>query len=233
MSAKSTDERWLIISDLQIPFEAKNALRFCRYIKDHYGIKDDHCLCVGDEVDQYFAGQWDRTPDATHTPLSELDESRAKVREWGEAFPVLKIAESNHGSRWKRRASKAQIPSVMMLEYQKVIGSPSGWRWKPEWFFDTKRPFMMFHGMGFGGQTPYRQVANISGVSRVFGHLHSSAGISYVRTADKNVWGMNVGCLIDSEAYAFEYSKDDKFKPNLGVGVILDSGRIPIWIPYD
>jgi hypothetical protein len=70
-------------------------------------------------------------------------------------------------------------------------------------------------------------------ISRVFGHLHSSAGIAHVNTPYKNMWAMNVGCLIDTAAYAFEYGKWGKFMPNLGAGIIAGAGRIPMWIPLE
>ena len=35
-------ENYLIISDLQIPFENKQALDFVKYLKKHYKIKDEN-----------------------------------------------------------------------------------------------------------------------------------------------------------------------------------------------
>lgn len=105
----------MVIPDLQIPFEAKNALSFATQVKKHYGIKDENCLCVGDELDSFYG----------------------------------------------------------------------------------------------------------------------SAGIAYIRTKTQNLWGFNVGSLIDPDAYAFHYSKYSRFKANLGIGVIAGGGTTPIWIPYE
>jgi hypothetical protein len=60
---------YLIISDLQIPFEHNDALKFCFHLKHHYKIPDENILNVGDELDQYWGGLWDKSPEAAHTVL--------------------------------------------------------------------------------------------------------------------------------------------------------------------
>lgn len=123
---------------------------------------------------------------------------------------------------------------MLMRTYKDVIEAPAGWNWKRTWTYDKlKHPFRMIHGMGYSGQNGHRTAAIDAGISTVHGHLHSHAGIAYIKTEAVEIWGMNVGCLIDEEEYAFEYGKDSRFKPCLGVGVIFDQGKTPVWIPYD
>lgn len=224
---------FLVIPDLQIPFENSNALQFCRYLKRHYQIPDENVLNVGDETDGYHGGSWPKDPNGVLTPTGEIAVTREKIKEWGSIFPKMKLAISNHGLRWMRKAAGAEIPSQVLRSYEDIFQMPEGWKWKDHWVIETKFPFRLDHGMDLGGKTPYRIAAELGTMSRVFGHLHSSAGIAYVHTQDKNIWAMNAGCLIDEDAYAFEYGKWGKFKPNLGAGVIADRGRIPIWIPLN
>jgi hypothetical protein len=40
-----------------------------------------------------------------------------------------------------------------------------------------------------------------------------------------------VACGIDRKAYAFNYGRDFKDKPVLGCGVVLENGRIPMFVP--
>lgn len=226
-------DRYLVISDTQMPFEALTALEYCYYIKQHFGIPNENVLHVGDEVDEYFGSLYKKDPDATHTPTSEIKETKDKIKRWASLFPLMRICESNHGMRWAKRAAEAEIPSQMMRRYQDVLETPLGWRWQRVWHINaSKKPFIMKHGMEYSGVNAYRNAAIAEGKSVVFGHLHSSAGIAHVKTDGLDVWGMNVGCLIDVDAYAFHYGKYNKFKPNLGVGVILDGGTTPIWLPY-
>lgn len=226
-------ERQLVISDLQIPFECEKALQFCQYVQKYFKIDLDNILCVGDEVDHYFGSLYKHSADAEHTANSEIKETKEKLKAWFSAFPNMTIAESNHGQRWAKKASDAFIPAQMMRKYQEVLETPEGWRWSRQWkIVCPKHTYVLKHGTDCGGKTPYRIQAEINSFSTVFGHLHSSPGICRVKT-DSEKWSMNVGCLIDPDKYAFEYERDNKFKPVRTVGVVLDSGRMPILVPYD
>lgn len=227
-------ENYLVIPDLQIPFEAKNALSFATSVKKHYGIKDEHCLCVGDEIDAVHGSLFAKNPDARHSPITELEDTLERLKQWYAAFPKMKVAVSNHGLRYWKRASDAGIPSRVLRTYKETLEAPKDWYWQDSWIIQaSRRPFMMVHGMEYGGQTPYRMAPLIEGMSVVHGHLHSSAGIAYIRTKTQNLWGFNVGSLIDPDAYAFQYSKYSRFKANLGIGVIANGGTTPLWIPYE
>lgn len=226
-------DRYLCVSDTQKPFEAEKALEFCAYVKKHYKIPNENCLHVGDEVDQLHGGMYPKDPDGSYTANGEIRAARDKIEQWAAVFPKLKLAISNHGLRWARKAAAAEIPSQMMRAYQDVLNTPPSWQWKEEWVFNTKHPFRMIHGMGYSGMNGHRTAAIDAGMSTVIGHLHSHAGIAYVRTQKQKIWGFNVGCLIDVEAYAFKYGKESRFKPCLGVGIILNDGAMPVWIPYE
>lgn len=226
-------ERFLFISDLQIPFEAKHALRFCKAVQKEFKIPEGNVYCVGDELDQYWGGLWDKDPDALHTPMSELAQSHERLKEWYRAFPIMHLATSNHGQRWAKRASKAGIPSVMLKAYQTIIEAPPTWHWRDAWNIKAKRPILMVHGTSYGGMYAYRTAAMDKGCNVIFGHLHANAGIAHVVTDNGERWGCNVGSLIDPKAYAFHYGKDARFKPWLGVGVVIDDGMTPLLIPYE
>lgn len=226
-------ENYLVISDLQIPFEAPKALQFCLYLKRHYKIPDDNVLNVGDELDCYHGGRWPKDPNGHYSATGELAAAKATLKEWYAAFPKMKLAISNHGLRWVRKASAAEIPNEMLRSYQEIIEAPKGWVWKDEWRFNTKHPFRMIHGMGYGGVNAHRTAAMDAGMSTVIGHIHSYGGISQVRTRGMRIWGMNAGCLIDWEAYAFEYGRENRFHPTIGAGIIANNGSTPIWLPHE
>ncbi len=229
---RKVGENYLVIPDLQIPFEADGALDFCLELKERFKVKDEHVLCVGDEVDQYFGSLYKKSPAAHHTPGSEIDDAKTKLKEWYKAFPKVMVAESNHGQRWAKKAAEAEIPSQMMRKYQDVLEAPKGWRWQRTWVVDaSKKKFGMTHGMGYSGVFAHRQLAINSGMSMLHGHL-THAGIAHVKTELMDIWGMCVAALIDVDAYAFHYGKDNKFKPNLGAGIVADGGTAPLWFPY-
>lgn len=224
---------WLAISDLQIPFEAAGALEFVEAVRREFKVPKSNMLCVGDETDHYFGSQYLKSIDGSYTATQEIEITRQKLKAWYHAFPTMRVANSNHGQRWAKKAVEAEIPSQMLKAYQDVLEAPPGWRWADSWLIDEERPFKMIHGVGYGGMYAFRHAPMDHGMSIVFGHLHANAGISHVVTSSQRVWGCNAGCLIDVTSYAFHYGKDNRFKPWLGVAVIIDGGRTPILIPFE
>jgi hypothetical protein len=233
--------RRLIVSDTQKPFHAPKSLEFVRYIKRHFKIPDSGMMHAGDESDQYHGSGFKKSPNALHTPSGELSALRYELNRWYSEFPLMKLCISNHGIRYFKKACEAEIPSEVLRSYREVIGAPDGWVWKHEWrVTDGRMPWRLIHGMGYSGMNGHRTAAIDAGISTAIGHLHSHAGVAHIRTGGEDddtisqiLWAMNVGSLIDLQAYAFEYGKYSRFKPCLGIGVVVNHGTTPIWLPYD
>lgn len=227
--------RGLFISDTQCPFEARHALKFCKAVQKEFGIKPSNVWHVGDEVDNYFGSGYNKDPDSYYSPNSEIRATLEKMREWYKAFPEMKLCRSNHGERWAKKAVEAEIPSQMLKAYQEILEAPKRWKWADKWTINAGlRKIDVIHGVEYSGVSAMRNATLDSGNNcSIFGHLHTNAGVIYLRTRFKNVWSMNVGCLIDEEAFAFNYAKQNRQKPQQGVGVVLDGGLMPIWVPYE
>lgn len=229
-------ERWAIVSDNQEPFGARLAIQFVKQVKKFFGIADSNMTHAGDDTDQFHGGLWPKGAEYTHTPNSELQAAKEKMLEWYAAFPLMMVATSNHGQRWVKKAAAAEIPEQLLRAYREIYNAPEGWQWRDEWKFSTaKHPWRLIHGQGYSGQQGARNAAIDAGISTAIGHLHSHAGISYIKTLGRQdtIWGMNVGSLIDIESYVFKYGKFNRYQPCLGIGVVLDDGKMPVWVPYD
>jgi hypothetical protein len=231
------DRPILIISDLQMPFEALKALEFCKYLKKHYRIPNENILNVGDEIDSYHGGRWPKDPNGTLTSSGEIAMVRQKIREWRAEFPHMKVCISNHGLRWVRKATAAEIPSEVLRSYQEIFEIPDTWKYQMEWRFtqsDLKAPFRMIHGMGYSGAAGAKNAAIDAGMNTAIGHLASHPGVWYGSFLNgMKLWAMNTGCLIDRDAYAFEYGKEHRNQPGLGVGIVFNKGKMPLWYPYE
>ncbi len=227
-------ESYLILSDLQIPFEHQKAFEFCKYLKRHYKVENQNVICIGDEVDQYWGGMYKKNPDMGHTPTRELQAAREQLKPWYDLFPELKLCDSNHGSRWLRKALDAEIPSELIRKNREIMACPDSWRWQKKWIIEgSKRRFLAEHGDDWGGQRCHIEAALFNGMSTVMGHHHSKADIAFINTGMQHMWACVSGCLIDFEQYAFEYARRFKFKPVIGTTVITHGGAIPFFHPMN
>lgn len=226
-------DRFLFISDCQIPFEAEHALAFCKRVQKEFKIPPENVYNVGDELDLYHGSMHKKSPEAELTPKQELFEARKKLKEWYRQFPEMKLAVSNHGMRWVKKAIDADIPSQVLKCYRELIDAPKGWQWKDRWNIQaSKTKIAMIHGLGYSGMNGHRNAAIDLGQNVVIGHLHSHAGINYINTDGRSLWAFNTGCLIDVESFAFAYGRYNRSKPVLGCGVVINGGTTPIFIPY-
>lgn len=227
------DSPYLIISDLQIPYEHRNALAFYRYLKRHYKVPANRVYCVGDETDQYWGSLYKKSVQAGHTAVQEIEASIDQLRPWYEEFPEMKLAISNHGVRWMKKALEVEVPSQLMRDYKDVIQAPKGWVWQKQWVVQDYHPFIVEHGDDFAGPTPHLQAANANLYSTAIGHHHTKSGIEYVNGRSGQKWGMVTGCTIDFEAYAFDYARKHLTKPVLSGGLVFNRGTTPVIIPME
>lgn len=216
-------ERVLVISDTQEPFSHKDTIPFLRWVKNKY--KPTKVVHIGDEVDFHALGDWDHDPDG-YSAGHELKAALERMVLYYKIFPNVKACRSNHTDRPLRRAFKHGIPSAFIRDYKEFLRAPKGWQWADQHEIDG---VVYEHGEGFSGAMGAITCALKNGKPTVIGHIHSHAGILYSANSRDIIFGFNVGCLIDKDAYAFRYGKHMRYKPLLGVGIV-DKG-IPTWVP--
>jgi hypothetical protein len=193
-----------------------HALDFLSDLRKEF--KPDKIIHLGDETDAYALSDWDHSPDG----MSAGDEYHAAIRELKglyKIFPDVMVCESNHGRRPFRKAFKAGIPRVYLRAYSEFMQSPKGWQWRDSWTLDG---VLYLHGDGATGKDGALKLAQGHRRSTVIGHVHSFAGVQYVQGSQDRIFGANMGCLIDPDAYGFEYGKHLLSKPVLGAGIIID-----------
>lgn len=223
MILKPGKEIVLAISDLQIPFQHPDALDFLIWLKKEY--KPTVIVCLGDEIDCHALSNYDHDPDG-YSAGHELRKAINELKKYYKVFPQVKVVTSNHTARPFRRAFKHGIPRAFLRDYHDFLQAPDGWEWRESWEIDG---VYYFHGEGYSGSTAHHKAAIGRGQPCVMGHLHSHAGIHYIANQKELFFGFNVGCLIDSKAYAFAYGKTSPNKPIIGAGII-DRG-VPMFIP--
>jgi hypothetical protein len=217
----------IAVSDLQAPFQHKDALKFLSAVKAKYYINGKtKVINQGDEIDANSLGRWGFNADGYSAGHEHVKAVEFLLEYW-ELFPEQDICISNHTIRPFKRAIQAGIPRSFMKDFAELLCAPSGVRWADHWFYNS---IVFEHGENVSGPTAALNAAKQNLFSTSIGHQHANGGVLYYQSKLKRIFGLNTGCLIDVTAYAFDYGKVNRSKPTLGCGVILgeDAHFIPM-----
>lgn len=213
----------LTISDLHCPWRHPDAVDFLRDLARQ--IKPDRVICIGDEIDAHAWSRFPRNPKSPG-PAEEIRLAVRSLQDLYKLFPCVQVCHSNHTIRPYKRAAEIAIPEEFFRSIASVLEAPPGWTWH-EWI--EIEDVLFLHGEGYTGQNGAVKAAQQHRSKVVMGHIHAWGGVTHLTGRFDRIWAMNVGCLIDIEAFAFEYGKNMAVRPTLGTGVILDG--IPQFVP--
>jgi hypothetical protein len=224
MRLRKGKERVLVVPDLQEPFAHRDALDFILAVEEKY--ETDRTVIIGDEVDFHaFAGKFPHDPDG-YSPGHELSAAIGALDKWYGAFPEALVCTSNHLDRYYKKAYGAGFPRAALRSPRDLLEAPEGWEWQRVHIVDGVR---YEHGDSQGGIDAARLLAITNRQSTVIGHHHAHGGVRFIANEESTIFGLNVGCLIDRNAYAFTYGLNNKFKPTLGCGVVIHG--VPYFVP--
>jgi len=211
------NQRVLVISDTHCPYGHIDTLKFLAAIKDKYN--PDRVIHIGDEIDNHALSFHDSDPNL-FSAGDELKKAREVIWQIEELFPKVDVLESNHGSLWYRKAKAHGIPREAIRTYEQILMTQK-WKWHFELTIQlpNKQPCYFHHGRSAN----VLLASQTRGMSAVQGHYHEKFGIWYWGTDERLNFGMNVGCLVDDKAIAFEYNNSNLKRPIIGTGMIIDS----------
>lgn len=215
-------ERILVVPDLHLPAQHKDAFSFLKAVKDKY---DPDCVVfMGDIVDFHSMNYHEHNPELP-SPQDEIDRVRDGVQKLAQLFPVAFCLYGNHDLLIHRKATTIGIPKIAIKELSDVIKSPPDWKWSKELKLMTEKgPVYFTHGR----TSSIGKLAQMMGVSCVQAHYHSKYYINYIATPVNLYFDANFGCLIDKDHPAFLYGEQCVGKPVLGCGVIKNGRAIPV-----
>lgn len=218
-----------IIGDAHLPFEHPHYLEFCL---DTFSMwKVNHVHLAGDIVDQHALGFWEHNPNG-HSASDEAQHAKEKLKSWRKRLASCNrgrkktVSIGNHDARHYRTARRAGIPDMYLRTYSEVWNTPD-WDWRESHIIDG---VLYEHGTGSSGKFAALNRAMQKRCSCVIGHVHSWAGVHFHANEFNRIFGMNVGCGIDIDRYAFEYCTPFPIRPVLGCGVVVD-GRYAYFEP--
>lgn len=205
----------LVIPDCHAPYHHQDAIPFLCSVRDAFSL--EQVISVGDEADNHAMSFHETNPDLRGAG-DELEAVVIFMKTLRKAFPKIRFCDSNHGSMLMRRAIDAGIPKKCLKGLDEIYETP-GFTWHDEILEDImpgiKVCFRHQFGMNVGLALPKQ-----GGVCIVQGHYHSKSEVVWLQTPTCRLFGMSVGCLIDTHSLAFAYNKVIPARPILSCGVI-------------
>ena len=203
------ESRVLVIGDLHEPFLLEGYLEHCKetYAKHNC----NRVVFIGDVIDNHYSSYHETDADGLGG-LDELEVAIKKLSKWYKAFPKAHVTIGNHDRIIMRKAQTSNIPSKWIKSYKDVLEVPK-WKFVDRIVIDNVQ---YIHGEGGTAHSKCR--ADM--MSTVQGHLHTQCYVQWFVGQNFKVFGMQVGCGIDNDAYAMAYAKRGK-KPAIGCGVVI------------
>lgn len=213
------DKPKLVFADVHIPFHHPNYLKFLKATYKKYDC--GQVICLGDLVDNHAISSHQKETCAK-SPYDELDMAIEVVKEYTTAFPEAYLVLGNHDLRPLRQAASVGLGERFLKPLSQLLELPDTWILGDEFIIDE---VLYKHGEGCAGVNGALNSALRERMSVCIGHFHALAGVKYSANKRDIVFGANVGCAIDIQAYAFAYGKRSKDRPILGCAVVFNSGH--------
>ena len=204
------ENRVLVIGDLHEPFCLDGYLDFCKDVYQKYLI--NKVVFIGDIIDNHYSSYHETDAEAMGGK-DELDYAISKINKWYKAFPKADVTLGNHDRIIIRKAQTSNIPSKWIKEFNEVLETPK-WNFCTDVYYDGVR---YVHGDKSGKP---RMAAKRDMVSTVSGHYHTDMYCEWYFGKTRAIFGMAVGCGVDSKSYGMAYMQGGK-KEAIGVGVVI------------
>jgi predicted phosphodiesterase len=216
-------KRILVISDMHLPYQHKDSIKFLKEIKKEF--RPDKIVNIGDLLDFHAISMHDSNPDLYSAGM-ELDKAKEYIKVLEDIFPEVIEVDSNHSSLVYRRALKYGMSKQFLKPYGEFLGTRK-WKWIDDLTLTMSNGQRCF--FTHGRSADVLKVSQTMGMNCVQGHYHTKFLISYWANPDNLFFAMNVGCLINQKSMAFSYAKNFKTRFILGCGIILNG--IPRLLP--
>lgn len=209
------ENRILVIGDLHEPFCLNGYLKHCKETYAKYNC--NKVIFIGDVIDNHYSSYHETDADGLGGG-TELELAIKKLKKWYKAFPDADVTIGNHDRIIMRKAQTSAVPKKWIKSYKDVLEVPK-WNFVDRVVYDNVQ---YIHGEAGTARTKCR--ADM--MSTVQGHLHTQCYTEWYVGAKFRVFGMQVGCGIDNDAYAMAYAKRGK-KPAISCGVVIN-GEVAI-----
>ena len=206
-------ENVLVIGDPHIPFVKEGYFEFCLQIYKKYNCSK--VVIIGDLLDNHASSFHESDCDGMSAG-DELKVAEALIYKLYELFPNAYVCYGNHDLIPNRQAFSAGLSKRWVKRIDEVFALPN-WTFAEEFVFNG-----VLYTHGTGRKAKQRCIQEFTSVCQ--GHFHAESYYETFVSEHKLMFALQIGCGIDRRSYAAAYGKHFK-KPQLNVGVVLDSGR--------
>lgn len=201
-------------------------LEFLRDVAEKWGA--NRFICGGDLMDFHRASRFLSEVSSLNVE-EEYKLALSQVEELCEVFPDVTLLESNHDSIPARRVKEMGLTPEFLKDKHDLLGLPDTWDIQDK---VIENGVIYSHGKETGGINGARLLAQRNGQSSAIGHLHSFGGCQYLQTPTQKIFGLNAGCLVETDSLYMEYGKNSKYQPTLGCAIVISSEEA-YFIPFN
>ena len=214
-----------VFSAMHEPFGHPDYPYFLREAFSKYKVQK--IICLGDGFDCHAVSNHDVEPCALGM-YTETDMAIQRLKIYYNLFPEVLYIPGNHDQRIARMAARMGIGQRFLKPLHDILEMPDGWQViDDEIILDD---VLYCHGENCGGKNGALNKAIQERMSVCVGHSHSFGGVQYNQNKRDRIFGMNVGCGVNEDAYAFAYGKRNKQRCTLGCGIV-NSRDSAIFVP--
>lgn len=213
-----------VIGDTHMPFVHPNYIHFLEDTFTKY--RADLVVSIGDLVDNHAISRH-QTETSAASALTEYEQARETIEQYTKVFTKVSLLLGNHDLIPQRQAATLGIPKIYTKGFKELWGLPEGWTVQEQLIIDE---VLYEHGTGYTGKSGALDKAVNAMQSCVIGHSHGYGGCQYKSNSKSIVFGLNAGCGVDIDAYAFAYGKYNRNRETIGCGIVFDNSSA-IFVP--
>lgn len=221
---KEEDKIVGIIPDTHSPFQHKDTIPFLADTFKSRGVNT--IVHIGDEIDLHASSRFITDQKAMNYE-DELYQAREFLRDLSDVFPYATVTSGNHTKINYRKAKEAGIDIQALKPLGQYLHLPDTWKWVDNVYINGVR----YQHKGKTGMLGAINTAKDVGCSCVIGHSHVYGNITYRNNSSGTYFGMDVGCMINKDSYAFNYASEYYNGLTLGCGVVYSSSHAE-FVPY-